>query len=57
MEEDAEEGVSTEFWAGVILSIVADAIIAISLNIQKTAHMRNQVRGLSRRGARDAKET
>jgi len=40
----AEEGASTGFWVGVSLSIVADAIIAVSLNIQKTAHMRNQVR-------------
>jgi len=25
------------------LSIVADAIVAVSLNVQKTAHMRNEV--------------
>ena len=30
------------FVIGVILSVVADVIIAISLNVQKTAHMRNE---------------
>lgn len=40
-----EEGTArTNFWVGVILSIIADAIIAVSLNVQKTAHMRNEVR-------------
>ena len=33
---------SGRFWTGVILSIVADAAIAVSLNIQKLAHNRNQ---------------
>lgn len=38
-----EEGTArTNFWVGVILSIIADAIIAVSLNVQKTAHMRNE---------------
>jgi hypothetical protein len=41
---DHEGSARRSFWIGVILSIVADAIIAVSLNVQKTAHMRNKVR-------------
>lgn len=40
---DQEGTARTSFWIGVILSIVADAIVAVSLNVQKTAHMRNEV--------------
>ena len=35
-------GVDGRFWTGVALSVVADAAIAISLNVQKLAHNRNQ---------------
>ncbi len=34
-------GVDGRFWTGVALSVVADAAIAISLNVQKLAHNRN----------------
>ena len=37
-----------QFWAGVILSVIADVIIAISLNTQKIAHNRNADRQTGR---------
>lgn len=37
---EAEEPAST-MWIGILLSVLADAIIAVSLNIQKLAHNRN----------------
>lgn len=47
--------VQSTFWAGVILSMVADAIIAVSLNLQKTAHMRNQARATRKNSPRRAR--
>ncbi|EOD38875.1 hypothetical protein EMIHUDRAFT_454529 [Emiliania huxleyi CCMP1516] len=38
---EEEAGTST-FMVGVVLSVIADVIIAVSLNVQKTAHMRNE---------------
>jgi hypothetical protein len=38
---EAEQEASSTMWVGIVLSALADAIIAVSLNIQKLAHNRN----------------
>ena len=41
-DADEEESSGNSYLTGVVLSVVADAIIAISLNVQKYAHNRNR---------------
>jgi len=44
----SDDSLPQSFWAGVILSVIADVIIAISLNTQKIAHNRNADRQTGR---------
>ena len=44
----SDDSLPHTFWAGVILSVIADVIIAISLNTQKIAHNRNADRQTGR---------
>jgi len=44
----SDDSLPHSFWAGVILSVIADVIIAISLNTQKIAHNRNADRQTGR---------